>query len=73
MVFQRGFRIEILVENTVIVELKSIEQVAAVHAKQVLTYLRLTGLQVGLLLNFGAPTMRGGITRLVNNYSASVR
>jgi GxxExxY protein len=58
MLFNEGLRIDLLVENVVIVELKSIEKLAPVHAKQVLTYLRLLHLPVGLLINFGAPTIK---------------
>jgi iron complex transport system substrate-binding protein len=50
----------------VVVELKSVEQLAPVHAKQVLTYLRLLDLRVGLLINFGAPTLKEGLQRIVN-------
>ncbi len=66
--FSEGFRIDLLVERTVILELKSVEILAPVHSKQLLTYLKLTNLPVGLLLNFGAPVMREGIHRIVNNY-----
>jgi iron complex transport system substrate-binding protein len=66
--FDDGFRIDLLVERTVILELKSVETILPVHAKQLLTYLKLTNLQVGLLLNFGAPVMKNGIQRIVNNY-----
>ena len=66
--FGAAFKIDILVENSLILEIKSVEQLSKVHAKQVLTYLRLTKQPVGLLLNFSAPTMREGIRRLVNNY-----
>ena len=68
MKFSEGFRIDLLIERSVILELKSTETFAPVHAKQLLTYLKLTHLQVGLLLNFGAPTMKEGIRRIVNNY-----
>jgi GxxExxY protein len=61
-----GFRIDLLVENLVIVELKSVEATAPVHYKQLLTYLRLADKRVGLLLNFGAATIKEGITRVVN-------
>jgi len=67
MQFDNGFRVDLLVEGCVIVELKSIERMAPVHGKQLLTYLRLTNLQVGLLLNFGAGTMKEGIKRVVND------
>jgi GxxExxY protein len=52
MHFENGFRVDLLVEDMVVVELKSVENLAPVHSKQVLTYLRLLNLQVGLLLNF---------------------
>lgn len=67
--FSEGFRIDLLVERTVILELKSVETLAPVHPKQLLTYLKLTNLPVGLLLNFGAPVMKEGIHRIVNNYN----
>ena len=66
MRFDQGFRIDLLVEQSVIVEVKSLDRLAAVHRKQLLTYLRLTNLRVGLLLNFGAETMREGIVRVSN-------
>jgi len=65
--FAHAFRADLIVEERVIVEVKSIEHVAAVHPKQLLTYLRLTNLHVGLLLNFGAPIMKNGIKRVVND------
>jgi len=55
-----------LVENTVIVELKSVEQLSLVHPKQLLTYLRLLHLPVGLLINFGAVRLKDGIRRIAN-------
>ena len=61
-----GFRIDLLVEDTVIVELKSVEQVKAVHKKQLLTYLRLAKRPLGLLINFNEPLLRDGITRVIN-------
>ena len=64
--FDEGFRADIIVEDRVILELKSIEQVAKVHSKQTLTFLRLTGLRLGFLLNFGAALMKDGIERVVN-------
>jgi GxxExxY protein len=64
--FEEGFRIDILVQKKVIVELKSIEEIAPVHSKQVLSYLRLTDLRLGLLINFGQEYLKDGITRLVN-------
>jgi iron complex transport system substrate-binding protein len=61
----------LLVESHVVVELKSIEKLAAVHFKQVLTYLRLLDLPVGLLINFGAATLREGLHRIVHKYEPS--
>lgn len=65
--FEQAFRVDILVEQRVVVEVKSVERLARVHPKQVLTYLRLMNLRVGLLLNFGAGTMKEGIKRVVND------
>ncbi len=75
MQFDEGLRIDLFVDDVVLVELKSIESLAPVHPKQVLTYLRLLKVPVGLLLNFGAATMKEGLHRIVNNYvpSASPR
>jgi len=61
-----GFRADLIEESKVIVEIKSIEAIAPVHKKQLLTHLRLTDLRLGLLINFGAPLIKDGITRLVN-------
>jgi len=69
--FQDGFRIDLLIDKCVVVEVKSVEQNARVHAKQLLTYLRLLNLQVGLLLNFGSPTAKEGIQRIINRLSPS--
>jgi len=66
-----AFKIDLLVDERLIVEIKSVERLAPVHAKQLLTYLRLTGQPVGLLINFGGETLREGIRRLVNNHSPS--
>ena len=71
MVFDEGFRVDLLVEHRVVVELKSVEKVAPVHGKQLLTYLRLMQLPVGLLINFGAFTLKEGLNRVVNNFDAS--
>ncbi len=62
-----GFRADLIVENKVIVELKSVETLAPVHSKQVLTYLKLTGLKLGLLINFNENLIKDAITRIVNN------
>jgi iron complex transport system substrate-binding protein len=71
MIFDDGLRIDLLVENAVVVELKSVEKLAPVHPKQLLTYLRLMHLQVGLLINFGAPTLKEGLHRIVNDLPPS--
>ncbi len=63
-----GFRADIIVENKVIVELKSVEKLSEIHKKQLLTYLRIADIRVGLLLNFGAPLIKEGIVRIVNGY-----
>ncbi len=64
--FDEGFRADVVVEDKVVVELKSVENVAGVHKKQLLTYLRLMDKRLGLLINFGAEYIRDGIYRLVN-------
>jgi iron complex transport system substrate-binding protein len=66
-----AFKIDLLVDERLVVEIKSVERLAPVHAKQLLTYLRLTGQPVGLLINFGGETLREGIRRLVNNHNPS--
>jgi iron complex transport system substrate-binding protein len=75
MVFREGFRADLLVEGRLIIELKSIERLAPVHSKQLLTYLKLVKLPLGLLMNFGAATFREGVKRVANNHSdfASLR
>lgn len=62
-----GFRADLIVENKVVVELKSVESIAPVHPKQLLTYLKITGLKLGLLINFNEKLIKDGITRIVNN------
>lgn len=64
-----GFRSDLIVENTVIVEIKSVEALAPVHHKQLLTYLKLTGITVGLLINFNEVLLKEGLKRIVNNYN----
>ena len=61
-----GFRLDLLVDDLVIVELKSVEAVHPVHYKQLLTYLRLTNKKLGLLINFNAITLKNSITRIIN-------
>ncbi len=62
-----GFRADLIVEDKVVIELKSVEAVAPVHKKQLLTYLKLTKMKLGLLINFNENLIKNGITRIVNN------
>ncbi len=66
-----AFRIDVLVDERLIIEIKSVERLLPVHAKQLLTYLRLTKQPVGLLINFGGETLKEGVRRLVNNHQPS--
>ena len=66
MIFDAAFRADLVVEEKVLVELKSVEQTSEAHKKQVQTYLRLRGYKLGFLLNFGEALMKRGITRVVN-------
>ena len=63
-----GYRVDFLVENCVVVELKAVEKLLPLHLAQVLTYLKLSGHHVGLLINFNVPHLRQGIRRVVNSY-----
>ncbi len=65
-IYDEGFRADLIVEGRVIIEIKSIDRLAPVHKKQVLTYLKLSGLPVGLLINFGGELLKGNIERLAN-------
>jgi GxxExxY protein len=67
--FEAAFRIDILVDERLLIEIKSVDQLHASHAKQLLTYLRLTKQPVGLLINFGGATLKEGFRRLVNDYA----
>jgi iron complex transport system substrate-binding protein len=67
--FQRAFTADLLLDDLLLIELKSVEHTAPVHAKQLLTYLRLMHLPLGLLLNFGSGTFREGVRRVVNDHS----
>ncbi len=69
--FDNAFKIDLLVDNRLIVEVKSVERLLPVHAKQLLTYLRLAKQPVGLLINFGGETLKEGVRRLVNNHAPS--
>ena len=71
LVFDEGFRTDLLVDHQVIVELKSVERLAPVHGKQLLTYLRLMNKRVGLLINFGGNTLKDGLRRVVNDLQPS--
>ena len=70
VILDEGFRADLLVEGKLLIELKSVERTAPVHGKQVLTYLRLMDLPLGLLMNFGAATFREGVKRVANNRSS---
>ncbi len=65
--FENAYRLDLLIANQVVVELKSIEEVLPVHSAQLLTYLRLTSHKLGLLINFNVPVLWRGISRVVNN------
>ena len=69
--FCDGLRLDLLVEGVVVVEVKALEKLAPVHARQVLTYLKLLRLPVGLLINFGAATLKEGLRRIVHDYVPS--
>ena len=69
MIFSDAFRADLIIENLLIIEVKSVEGNAPVHAKQLLTYLRLLKQPLGLLMNFGCETFRDGVKRVVNGHS----
>ena len=69
--FEKGFRADIIVADKVLIELKSVEKITDVHKKQVLTYLKLTGIKLGLLINFNEKLLKHGFTRIVNNLEES--
>lgn len=62
-----GFRADVIIDSRVLIEFKSVETLAEVHYKQVLTYLKLSGIRLGLLINFNVPLIKNGIHRIVNN------
>ncbi|MBI4650274.1 GxxExxY protein [Candidatus Desantisbacteria bacterium] len=64
--FEEGFRADLIIENKVIIELKSIEMINNVHKKQLLTYLKLSHLKLGYLINFNEELLKNGITRIIN-------
>jgi GxxExxY protein len=69
--FADAFRADLIIDRQVIIELKAVEKLAPVHTKQLLTYLRLSGLKVGFVMNFGAPTLKEGLKRVVNDLDPS--
>ena len=70
IVIENGFRADLLVERALLIELKSIDRLSSVHAKQVLTYLRFLELPLGLLMNFGGETFKEGLRRVVNRHES---
>lgn len=70
IVLHNAFKIDLLIEESLVIELKSVERALPVHAKQLLTYLRLMDLPLGLLMNFGEETFKTGVRRIANNLSA---
>jgi len=68
LIVPRAYCIDFVVEDCLVLELKALEQTGRIHGRQMLTYLKLTGLPLGLLLNFGAKTMADGVERIVNNF-----
>lgn len=71
LVFPAAFRVDLLVDDRLVVEIKSVERLAPVHGKQLLTYLRLLRQPVGLLINFGGETLKEGVRRVVNDHRSS--
>ena len=65
ILLETGYRLDFLVEGKVVVELKTVERIEAIHEAQLLTYMRLTGCQVGLIINFNVPVLKNGVKRLV--------
>ena len=68
VVLDVGYRLDLVVNESVIVEIKSVDRLAPIHQAQLLSYLKLSGLNLGLLINFNETALRNGIRRLVNNY-----
>jgi GxxExxY protein len=71
IVFEAAFRADLMVDDRLLVEIKSVERLMPVHSKQLLTYLRLKRQPVGLLINFGGETLKEGVKRVVNDYRPS--
>lgn len=72
-IIDQSFRLDLLVEDTIIVELKSVKMIKDIHKKQLLTYLRLTGKPLGLLINFNETLLKNGITRIINEKRLDTR
>ena len=68
-----GYRADIIVEQAVVIEMKVVEQLAPIHQAQLLSYLKLTGCKVGLLINFNVKVLKDGVVRMVNNYPETLR
>ena len=68
-----GYRLDLMIENEVIVEIKSIEKLLPIHQAQLMSYLKLSGCKVGLLMNFNVKVLKNGIQRVVNNFPDSLR
>lgn len=66
LVFDNAYRADFIIRDKIIIELKAVENVLPVHKAQLLSYLRLSGLELGLLINFNAPLLKNGITRIIN-------
>jgi iron complex transport system substrate-binding protein len=70
LMFEAAFKVDLIVEGSLIVEIKSVERLNAAHAKQLLTYLRLADQPLGLLINFGGATLKEGLRRVVNGHTS---
>lgn len=68
MIIEQGFRADLIVENKLLIELKTVERLSPLHARQVMTYLKFTGLNIGLLMNFSCEKFTDGLKRIVNNH-----
>ena len=68
-----GYRMDMVVENKLVLEIKAVDQIAPIHEAQLLTYLRMSGCQVGLIMNFNVPLFKDGLKRIVNGYVPSSR
>jgi GxxExxY protein len=71
LIVEQGFRADLILENQLLIELKTVERLMPIHARQVTTYLKFTGLHVGLLMNFSTEKFRDGLKRLVYNHAAT--